>query len=61
LAVFGVEDDQWGEKMACVVVPAGTAPDITELASWVKERMRSTKTPEVWHSEGRNFDTVEFP
>jgi len=48
LAVFGVEDDQWGEKVACVVVPAGAAPDIAELAAWVKDRLRSTRTPEAW-------------
>src|SRR6185436_17600374 len=48
LAVFGVEDDQWGEKVACVVVPAGATPDIAELAAWVKDRLRSTKTPEAW-------------
>ena len=48
LAVFGVEDDQWGEKVACVIVPTGAAPEIAELASWVKDRLRSTKTPEAW-------------
>ncbi len=48
LAVFGVEDDQWGEKVACVVVPADAALDIAELTSWVKARLRSTKTPEAW-------------
>jgi len=48
LAVFGVEDNQWGEKVACVVVPVDSAPDIAELTAWVKTRLRSTKTPEAW-------------
>jgi len=48
VAVFGVPDDQWGEKVAAVVVPRGEAPPAAELAAWVKERLRSSKTPEVW-------------
>ena len=48
VAVLGVPDNEWGEKVAAVVVPEGAAPDAAELAAWVKARLRSSKTPEVW-------------
>jgi len=48
VAVLGVPDDQWGEKVAAAIVPADPAPSADELAAWVKARLRSTKTPEVW-------------
>jgi acyl-CoA synthetase (AMP-forming)/AMP-acid ligase II len=48
VAVFGLPDDQWGEKVACVLVAKGAQPPVDELAAWVKGRLRSTKTPEVW-------------
>jgi fatty-acyl-CoA synthase len=49
VAVFGVPDDQWGEKVACALVGKdGAHPTANELAEWVKSRLRSTKTPEVW-------------
>jgi len=48
VAVLGLPDVQWGEKVAAVIVPADPAPDAGELADWVKSRLRSTKTPETW-------------
>lgn len=48
VAVLGLPDVQWGEKVAAVIVPAEPAPGIPELAAWVKSRLRSTKTPETW-------------
>jgi fatty-acyl-CoA synthase len=48
VAVFGVPDDQWGEKVACAIVAGGARPATDELAAWVRSRLRSTKTPEVW-------------
>jgi acyl-CoA synthetase (AMP-forming)/AMP-acid ligase II len=48
VAVFGVPDDQWGEKVAAVVVPKDGTPSVETLAAWVKGSLRSTKTPEVW-------------
>src|SRR5208282_1940929 len=48
VAVFGVPDDQWGERVACVIVPKGARPSAEELGGWVKARLRSTKTPETW-------------
>jgi acyl-CoA synthetase (AMP-forming)/AMP-acid ligase II len=48
VAVFGVPDNEWGERVAAVVVPRDAEPAPQELAAWVKARLRSTKTPEVW-------------
>lgn len=48
VAVLGLPDDQWGEKVAAAVVPREGKPSPEELAGWVKARLRSTKTPEVW-------------
>ena len=48
VAVLGLPDNDWGEKVAAVVVPAGSPPAADDLAAWVKARLRSSKTPEVW-------------
>jgi fatty-acyl-CoA synthase len=48
VAVLGVPDDQWGEAVAAVIVPKDGKPSTEDLAAWVKARLRSTKTPEVW-------------
>jgi fatty-acyl-CoA synthase len=48
VAVLGAPDDQWGERVAAVVV--ARAPVAGEaLRAWVKDRLRSTKTPEDIH------------
>jgi acyl-CoA synthetase (AMP-forming)/AMP-acid ligase II len=48
VAVIGLPDDQWGERVAAVVVPKDTSPTSQDLSAWVKARLRSTKTPETW-------------
>jgi acyl-CoA synthetase (AMP-forming)/AMP-acid ligase II len=48
VAVVGVPDSEWGERIAAVVVAKGAPPSADELAQWVRARLRSTKTPEVW-------------
>lgn len=48
VAVLGVHDDEWGERVAAVIVAKGGEPSTDDLAQWVKARLRSTKTPEVW-------------
>ena len=48
VAVLGLPDDQWGEKVACVLVARDGHPPTDELAGWVRSRLRSTKTPELW-------------
>jgi acyl-CoA synthetase (AMP-forming)/AMP-acid ligase II len=51
VAVLGAPDEQWGETVAAVIVPEGEAPAAEDLAAFVRERLRSTKTPEVWRFE----------
>jgi acyl-CoA synthetase (AMP-forming)/AMP-acid ligase II len=46
--VVGVPDSEWGEAVAAAVVLAAEASD-DELKDWVRERLRSTRTPEVIH------------
>ena len=48
VAVLGVPDDHWGERVACAVVCKNGQPPVDELVAWVKTRLRSTKTPDVW-------------
>jgi long-chain acyl-CoA synthetase len=46
-AVVGIPSEQWGEAVAAVVVPrAGATPDVTALQDWVKQHLRSSRTPE---------------
>jgi acyl-CoA synthetase (AMP-forming)/AMP-acid ligase II len=48
VAVLGLPDNEWGEKVAAVVVVKNGQPSTDELAAFVKGRLRSSKTPEVW-------------
>jgi fatty-acyl-CoA synthase len=48
VAVLGLPDNEWGERVAAAVVAKDGQPSADELSAWVKERLRSTKTPEVW-------------
>jgi acyl-CoA synthetase (AMP-forming)/AMP-acid ligase II len=49
-AVIGIPDEQWGEAVAAVVVlrteGAAVACSADELQQWVKDRLRSSRTPE---------------
>ena len=45
--VIGVPDEQWGEAVAAaVVLRSGMTPSVSELQQWVKDRLRSSRTPE---------------
>jgi fatty-acyl-CoA synthase len=48
VAVLGLPDNEWGERVAAAVVAKDGQPSDDELAGWVRARLRSTKTPEVW-------------
>jgi len=45
-AVFGVPDDQWGQRVVAAYV--GTA-DAAELSSWARERLSPAKRPKGLH------------
>jgi len=48
VAVVGVPDTEWGEKVAAaVVLREGAAASEGELQDWVRSRLRSSRTPEV--------------
>jgi acyl-CoA synthetase (AMP-forming)/AMP-acid ligase II len=47
-AVVGLPDDEWGQRLAAAVVcRAGSSVDGEELRTWVRDRLRSSKTPDV--------------
>jgi len=44
---IGVPDEQWGEAVAAaIVLKPGKDASISELQQWVKDRLRSSRTPE---------------
>ena len=50
VAVIGVADDEWGQRLVAVVVrrPGSTVDEAT-LRTFVRERLRSSKTPDEIH------------
>lgn len=46
-AVAGVPDQEWGQRIAAFIVPkSGAEPDADALRAYVRERLRSSKTPD---------------
>lgn len=49
-AVIGLPDDEWGERVVAVVVPAtDDPPKSAALQEWVRGRLRSTRVPAEVH------------
>ncbi|MEW2353418.1 fatty acid--CoA ligase family protein [Spirillospora sp. NPDC029432] len=47
VAVLGMPDDEWGERIVAVVVPvAGAAPEPDDVRAFVRARLRSSRTPD---------------
>ena len=47
-AIVGLPDEEWGERIAAFVVPhQGVDVDAETLRSWVRRRLRGSKTPDV--------------
>jgi len=54
VVVLGAPDEEWGERIVAVIVPAaGADPDPHDLRACVKARLRSSRTPDevVFRSE----------
>lgn len=47
-AVLGLPCATWGEKVVAVIVGKGDSVDCDALAAMVRNKLRSTKTPEAW-------------
>ena len=48
-AVFGVPDEEWGEKVHAVVQPkAGAQLDLVDLEGFVNDRLAGYKHPRSW-------------
>ena len=47
-AVVGVDDDEWGQRIAAaVVVRPGHGADVDDVREFAKRHLRSSKTPDV--------------
>jgi acyl-CoA synthetase (AMP-forming)/AMP-acid ligase II len=59
-AVVGQPDEEWGERIVAFIVPTQwPAPDAEQLRDWVRQRLRSSKTPDdiVYRDELPHTDT----
>ncbi len=47
VAVIGVPDDEWGERICAVIVPNGVEhAGAQEIRTWCRERLRGSRTPD---------------
>jgi malonyl-CoA/methylmalonyl-CoA synthetase len=45
VAVVGLPDEEWGERVAAAIVPEGEAPSLESLRAWARARLAPYKVP----------------
>lgn len=50
VAVIGVPDRDWGERLVGVVVPTTSSFDSEKVGAWAKNQLASFKVPKQWHA-----------
>jgi O-succinylbenzoic acid--CoA ligase len=43
--VTGVPDEEWGQRLIAVIVPAGSPPDLAELREWCRQALPAAAAP----------------
>lgn len=47
IAVVGLPDEEWGERIAAAIVPTeGSSASAEEIRAWVRSRLRGSRTPD---------------
>lgn len=49
-AVFGVPDEEWGEKLVAVIVPENDKVDFDELETYARDHLHRAKVPKAWET-----------
>lgn len=53
VCVVGIPDEEWGERVAALVVPAGSGLDQGRLDEWAWGRLGAARLPRVWRVANR--------
>ena len=47
VCVFGLPDEEWGERIGAAVVPAVASPDPEDIRAFARVRLRGSRTPDI--------------
>jgi O-succinylbenzoic acid--CoA ligase len=50
-AVVGLPSEEWGERVAALVVPVWDSFDLAEVERWIRARLSGPKRPKLWKVE----------